>query len=381
MNTVINIDWLSISYSLDLKFYEKEDLYLKCPDSWTIEQFKGTNIYQHRICYYNKYGEKMLTCLYFPKSSIIQKQMALVEIANKCLYSHEWEYIVQNIQNIFHDGIITGISRLDLCCDFQKFIDEDFIERSAKNLLKKFESCQYAVLGKRDGAAFYSYERQENGKIITDVKQLSFGSKTSQIKWKIYNKTREIQENAKNNEDYKKHILENWALNKLDVTKCTYRLECSINQFASLCIGENSNNYGGIAQLSQNYEKIFRTLYSENFKVILNEGKTNISRSRRINILNLLPTEWHISKRATISQIPVAEAKKVVSFQLKILQDMGEVARCESAKYLWDSVFSLVQEFNLFDWVEWKFETPDLETMWENWLERSGKKSCNLSGL
>lgn len=381
MQTLVNIDWLSLSYSLELRFNEQEDLFLKCPDSWTIEHFSGTNIYQHRICYYNKFGEKMLTCLYFPKSKIIPKYMALVEVANKCLYSHEWEYIISNLSNIFHDGIITGISRLDLCCDFQKFMDENCLEKSAKNLLKKFESGQFAVLGKREGASFYSYDRSEEGKIVTDVKQLSFGSKTTQIKWKIYNKTREIQENSKTNEDYKKYILENWALNGFDVTKCTYRLECSINQFSSLCIGKNTNNYGGIAQLSQNYEKIFRTLYSENFKVILNEGKINISRSRRINILNLLPTEWQITKRPGISQAPIAEAKKVVSFHLKTLQDMGEVARCESAKYLWESVFSLVQEFGLYDWIEWKFEGADLQLMWECWLENTGKKSCNLFGL
>lgn len=378
MQTIINLDWLSVSFSLDLKASESEDIYLRCPDTWTFDILSGTNTYKNRVIYRNKYGEKMMTCLYFPKSKLIDKRMALVEIANSLLYSHMWEYVLENLQEIFHEGTITGFSRVDFACDFQFYYDENQVEKPSKYLLKSLENQSFAVLGKRDGASFYSYEHNPNGKIQSNIKQLSFGSKSSQLKWKLYNKTREISEQATNNEDYKKYILDCWAQNGFDMKKDTYRLEVACSNFSTLVIARNQDIKNSIKNLSNSYQEIFKSLYHQGFKVVVNTEESNVSRKPRVNFLNLEDPGFSVTKRPSLSRIPVAEAKKVVSFQLKILQDMGEVARCESAKYLWQSVESLVQEFDLYDWLEWKFEGADLQILWECWLENTGRKPATF---
>lgn len=201
-HTKIVIDWLQVSCRGVINkslSYEYQHL------NYRTKQFsKVLEVY--------KFGELFCTMAYEPYSPIIPPDFVLVKFSNKYLYRN---INFAEIKDFIDDHTINyvGITRIDLACDFNRFLNNLHPE----NLIRKFMTCEYTRVGKGKYKAIgWQGQRQH-------FEYLRFGSSTSTISAYLYNKTKEFQERK-----YKPYIEDLWKQSNIDINKDVWRLEMSI---------------------------------------------------------------------------------------------------------------------------------------------------------
>lgn len=225
----INIDWLAFSVLLALDDTERhEGIKLYTPEGYTLRKFSGTNIYQNRAILFNEFGDKTLTLLYNPHSKIIAPNSMYVEVANRELYT-DLKPILDLVADI-HDASFQSMSRIDLCGDFAP-------TEKQLSVIKSLQAGDIYAQGKREGSMFHTYERNQGteGKQIRTPKCMSWGSMNSDVKFKLYNKTKEITETDTQGRQFcnKPYIPAMWRENGLPTNTDIWRLEVSITGASS----------------------------------------------------------------------------------------------------------------------------------------------------
>ena len=224
---LINRDWLSFSVLLAMPEEEiASGAYLRCPDGYTMLELSGTNIYRRRVEVRNVFGDKVLTLLLAPYSKVIDPRSMFVEVANRWLYADSLEWVFPLLEQI-HLFSFQSLSRVDICGDFCPSVSQwEVIRRLTEN--------SAYVTGKREGSIFCDYVIPEGGGHTDRVpKCISWGAKNSNIRWKLYNKTKELTEEYKNKDGKvciwwdKTYIRDQWQSAGLDI-KNVWRLEFSI---------------------------------------------------------------------------------------------------------------------------------------------------------
>lgn len=263
MKKVISLDWLSFSYklALSLEEFSKRIIEWRTIEGYSFEFLAGTKVFENRLVVRDAKGIKKMTLLYFPKSNIIDQSLCLVEMANSTLYCDEWKRLFLSVQQM-HAGNYNSPSRIDIACDF------DEIGKEVANL---FNSEEIYVQRKKEGSAFYDFKEIE-GRVCRVIRQFSFGSKTSKLKWKLYNKSLELRES------HKSYIQKHWRDNQLNLSKDIWRLEVSMVRCSSFEILDNyENNLISLSCLvnGESYLRVFPYLYCNNFVVRKNEGRAN----------------------------------------------------------------------------------------------------------
>lgn len=280
MKKVINFDWLSFSYMI--AWSDEELLHHKIslnehPD-YRFEFLDGTHVFNNRVIVRNLKGEKIATLLHSPKSSMLNPAIMLVEIANKCLYSNEFRKFVSDLHQ-FHQGSIHNLTRLDVCCDFDEIGDD---------IAKMFDLQKIYVQKKKNGSSFYSYVNIDDN-LVRYPHQFSFGSKSSKLKWKLYNKTLELAESKKY------YIRQCWYENGLSERKNIWRLEFSLTRCSSLILLHNDNNLLSVANIVNHNiaDFLFAYFYSKHFVVRKNEGRYSNKKNPNsiYNFLNIICNE------------------------------------------------------------------------------------------
>lgn len=219
---VVNCDWFSFSVLLCLTPNELlTGATLSCPDDLSLFEVKGTNLYQRRVLVFDRSGNKFLTLLLKPFSTILKPNSMLVEVANSWLY-HDFTYVLTTLSKI-HEFSFQSLSRFDVACDFNPNV-------SQWRVIDGLQDSSMYVAGKREGAMFYDYILPaEGGRQQRVARCLSWGSKSSNIKWKLYNKSLEITEVDTNGRAWcvKPWIRSAWEIAGLDVDN-VWRLEVSV---------------------------------------------------------------------------------------------------------------------------------------------------------
>ena len=260
MKTVISLDWLSFSYNLHLTDEEYFDfIKMEIPENYSAEYFDGTKVFNRRLILRDASGRKILTLLYEPKSSLIPKRICLCEVANVCLYDESWRAVCLLVQKM-HAGNFNSLSRLDIACDFDEIGDD---------VAKMFDEGIIYVQKKKEGCMFYD-QMEKDGYVIRKPRQISFGSKTSKVKWKLYNKSKEIKVSHK---EYIEHL---WREEGMDLSKDIWRLEVSLNRVSSLqCLNKDNIDLLDFREFweRQSYFWLFPAFYNNNFVVRKNEGR------------------------------------------------------------------------------------------------------------
>lgn len=221
---ILNTDWMGLSLHL-------LDDVGDAPAGYQWKEYEGgTNVWGSRRVLYNKYGDRVLTLLSKPKSSIHDGNAALMEVSNEWLY-----------HGIGVDGCIwllrrsvpfdvTGLSRLDLACDFVP-------NEEQRNVIEQLANGSMYVAGKRSGSGFWSINTDEwmpevwRGRKIPHC--ISWGHKTSDVKWKLYYKSKELHDAAGGKWFDKPYIVDQWRINGMDVEN-VWRLEVSIKHGGKL---------------------------------------------------------------------------------------------------------------------------------------------------
>lgn len=261
-------DWLSYSVRLALTPEEIEtEPIMTCPDGLSLVEYPGTNMFKRRAILYDNNGDKIVTLLWQPHSSIIDSRNMLVEVANPLLYSTKYLHLPELLQKI-HCNTWVSLSRLDLATDFQP-------TPAQQQVIDMLQQGSIYVQGKREGTMWHSYNCAD--KYVTRrPHQMAWGNKASQIKWKLYNKSKEIYETTPTGRTWcnKPYIADYWSRNGFASDRDTWRLEVSI-------MGSGQLQWHGhrlawdIVSDPDTYTSLYYDLYETRMKMRLNQGHTN----------------------------------------------------------------------------------------------------------
>lgn len=269
---IITCDWFSFSIR---SYYKPAAL----PHDFDEEVQSGTNVFKRRAIYSYR-GAKVLTALSLPKSKILPQDVILVEVANRWLYDMcELENILQTMWPCYR---FSNMSRIDLAADFE--VNEHTLET-----IQRLASGQYYVNGKKLGSIFFEDGQQRA------AYDMNFGSVRSDVKWKLYNKTKEIGANTCH---CSKPWIKNWWTTNGLPSGSIWRLEVSYHgeKFKddnSVCMGLDDLYHVPKLRL------IFAEFYKYRF-VIKERGHTRRVNDKVVPFLNI----WECQEEYVVRQRP-----------------------------------------------------------------------------
>lgn len=211
----IHVDWLEIyclepldAFPLDADYYRKKGYQVR-------EREYGTRVYKEMFELLNQNGDPVLEVRRNPASgdsdfSGLVPQSCHLRLPNWILYQdNPVRYLMDMV--LQHGYIFKRIFRIDLALDFQYFDTGDdpaaFVRRYLKGQYRKINQCNLTAHG-------------EDNWNQCDWNSLSWGSRTSMVSTKLYNKTKELKEGKSS----KPYIRTCWMLaglvdNPLSLTK------------------------------------------------------------------------------------------------------------------------------------------------------------------
>lgn len=379
---VLNVDWLAVSVR-----FEQTPLWdgAKFDQSVKVVRLSHTNVWEDRIVFFNEYGDKLCTVLSRPRAkSLFEPNVGLVEIANEWLYHGcGWPFIFSVVKAGMPFEILS-ISRVDLCTDFNPTTLQ-------QGIILGLGEGKYYVAGKRSGCSFwatmpqsYPAEPFENcdkniikawnarlapwvyGKKIPHSQ--SWGHKTSNVKWKLYYKTKELKE-----VEDKPYIRDAWlaaGLDPLDV----WRLEVSIHYPHGMTLAERPITYD---IFNREWFSIMRSFYQSRFQVKANEGHADRSNDQGIDFIPQL-SDGGVSVKV---RPPINEQRRNgrISLLRKLVQSVNDdaVLRNDNCR---EGVFALaeqiVNEDELYDYFVGMTNMD-----FASWMEDARVKAYTLCGV
>lgn len=220
-----SIDWLTFN----IKLKDINNPFIRDEGIYAEEREQGTNIFKRVKDFYNTRDELIFTIVFQPHSKIIKQDFGQLQIANKWLYVGNLSKLVYKIffQSNFE---LVNISRIDLCTDFFSFVGPykplSFIRDVAQGNIIKVNPSSINFWGK-------------TGNYEIDYHAMNIGDRESTFNFKLYNKTKELEEKHE-----KGYIKTKWykklegyeELIKMKETPTIWRLEVSIKDWNKIKI-------------------------------------------------------------------------------------------------------------------------------------------------
>ena len=220
-----SIDWLCFN----IKLIDINNPFIRDEGIYAEEREQGTNIFKRVKDFYNTRDELIFTIVFQPHSKIIKNDFGQLQIANKWLYVGNLSKLVYKI--FFQANFeLVNISRIDLCTDFFNFVDTykplSFIQDVAKGNVIKVNPSSINFWGK-------------TGDYSIDYHAMNIGDRESTFNFKLYNKTKELEEKHE-----KGYIKTKWykklkgyeELIKMKEKPTIWRLEVSIKDWNKIKI-------------------------------------------------------------------------------------------------------------------------------------------------
>lgn len=358
MDQLTAIDWLSYSVRLALTPEEIETQpIMVCPDGFSLVEYPGTNMFKKRAIVYDTNGDKIITLLWQPHSSIIDSRNMLVEVANPLLYTTKYLHLPELLQKI-HCCTWVSLSRLDLATDFQP-------TTAQQQIIDMLQQGSIYVQGKREGTMWHSYDCAAKY-VSRQPHQMAWGNKASQIKWKLYNKSKEIFETTPTGRTWcnKPYIADYWQRNGFATDRDTWRLEVSI-------MGSGQLQWHGhrlawdIVSDPETYTSLYYDLYGTRMKMRLNQGHTNKRYDEVIEFLKTPGTEperirkaepgeertrvtYASTLRALVKELDRPEIMATPAIHQPILDTLGHIVKISGL----GGYFSAMMGQGFEDWAE-----------------------------
>lgn len=266
----LSVDWLALTLRLKTRVGD-------APAGHTWAFYGSTNVWHSRWCLYNDHGEKIFTLLFQPRSAIINADAALFEVANEWLYHGIGILGVLNLLSQSCDYDILGISRFDLAADFNPTPRQAGVIRR---------------LGRGDCYVQKKQNRVPWWQSLTDdwVPEMwrsevpydqTWGHKTTDIRWKLYYKSKELRDAMGGKTFDKPYIVDRWRAENLDVNN-VWRLEVAVH---------NANRFEFMKErltfdrFLHSGSDLFQSLYTSRFKVRARQDHKDRSNDREIPFL------------------------------------------------------------------------------------------------
>lgn len=286
MKRCVNIDWLELhAYeplmgTLNADYFEQHGYHVE-------RREYGTRVYREMFTILDNHGYGMIEIRRNPASQglygIHAPNECHIRLTNRTCY---WDNAADMLNNFVrkHQYYNVRISRVDICLDFATFDSGDdpaaFIRRFLKHKYSKINQGRIHAHG----------EDTWSGQ---DWNSLSWGSKTSPVSTKMYDKTMELL-NAKLGTYNKPYIRQAWLLSGLidDIDRCTlngeqqriwrveFSLMSSVKGWVAIELDGKTHNYQSLKNTLEVYSSrenmivIFASLAQHYFRFkYYEEGK------------------------------------------------------------------------------------------------------------
>lgn len=319
-NYCINCDWLQ--YSVKLAF--PNDVELECPEGYRLEILPGNNIFRNRaILWRCSDSAKFLTLLWSPYSRKISSSIMTVQCANMLLYCggiHESYRLLQEIVPCYFNSM----GRIDICCDFVAG------DAELKVLRGLWDGSIY-VQGKSEGSTFWHSSNSDEGRF---THCMSWGSTSTEIKVKVYNKSREIGISAANPDGEKPWIVAEWKRAGFDVEK-VWRCEFSMKSAGLLGWLDKLITLDDVCS-HEWLSDVFLSLYNSRFICRKNMGlrKGHKNLDEKIRLIVLPTTEESTSER--LRWKGSEKTPSATSEQITLLRRLMSVLELPAVSMNWD---------------------------------------------
>lgn len=181
MNRCINIDWLEVSVLEPPEQPHDAEFFRSC-GCVVVERDYGTRVWQEMFTIEGTDHLPFMEVRRAPKSDIIAPNVAHLRFVNRVCYFPRAAGIMQDFIDSYHYTFVL-ISRIDICYDFEKFDYGD----DPRDFMRRFMEGRYSKINQADIHAHGTDEWA--GRVWNSV---SWGSPSSDIGTKLYNKTLEL---------------------------------------------------------------------------------------------------------------------------------------------------------------------------------------------
>lgn len=367
---LINCDWLQYSVILADDYPE-----FLCPDGFRIEVLQGNNIFRNRAIVWDTKGTKWLTLLWSPFSSLLNKRLMTVQVSNQLLYYSAIQVSFRVLQQIV-DCKFNSCGRVDICADFQ-------VTDKHLQMMAHLNSGHYYVQGKAEGSTWWHKIQEYTDNRIYKKNQthcLSWGSKNSDIKVKMYNKSRELGVLDKDAEWEKPYIISLWQKENYDITK-VWRLEFSLSGTGKL---RWDNNTITLEQIASNewIRHVFYSLYDTRFVIRENQGLRagHKNLDKRVEFLNLPQEDRVLTRCLGVNDRPAAsEAVKLLRKMMSAISSPLVVADTELCHTYCEAIARLCETHHLRNYFSAHFG-DDVIPYLQRILDESGEGIYEVDG-
>lgn len=177
----INIDWLEVSVLEPPEQPHDADFFRSC-GCLVTERDYGTRVWGQMFTIEGTDHLPFMEVRREPKSDIIAPNVAHLRFVNRVCYFPQAAAIMRDFIESYHYTFVL-ISRIDICMDFERFDYGD----DPKAFMRRFMEGKYSKINQADISAHGSDEW--SGRVWNS---LSWGSPSSDIGTKFYNKTLEL---------------------------------------------------------------------------------------------------------------------------------------------------------------------------------------------
>lgn len=369
-DVIINCDWLQYSVML-----QDESPEFISPAGFRIEFLQGNNIFRHRALIFDAQGRKWLTLLWSPFSSLLNRRIMSVQVANLLLYYDSIQVSFKLLQQIV-DCEFNSCGRVDVCCDFQ--ITENQIE-----VIKHLNSGHYYVQGKSEGSNWWHKVTEVGGDRIYKRNQthcLSWGSSSSDIKVKCYHKSRELGMLNPNPEPEKPYIVDMWRAAGWDVTR-VWRLEFSLCGSGKLRWDNEVIDLDKVKS-KEWLQHLFYNLYGRRFVVRENQGRRDGHKNTDpLRTFLSLPSDGSVLSRSlgALSSAPASPAVKLLRSLMGQLSSPAVMASSDSCYALCSAISAVVEVHHLRSYFSAHFG-DDVEPYLQKIMDSSGEGCYEVDG-
>lgn len=350
---VLSIDWLSIFcvYAGEGNVWEPKP----CQGfDYKREDF-GTRSFSvfHRVRIANDEGgwDEFAEVQSVPYSPVLPQYAIIIRFVNRVLYMPDFWNVAQRLLTA-NDIQVRGISRIDICADFNQFATID-----PRALIEGFAAKKYRHIGRGVGSLAFNHgvHHKEYGVNYTG---LTFGKHVSDAHVYLYDKSFELMTQGD-----KPWIRERWKRVGLDVRN-VWRLEVSIKssglKFKDKKSGETIEIAPDMVPDGDALDKIYQTFVRKLFSFIVNrQGITNITREPRLKLFEDAPAY----DRGSISNLsPGNRMERILIRQLWQMSDVYRGAYIHDAQATAQQfAWRIAAATGLYEWLDNKsreWETP-----------------------
>lgn len=331
----LNCDWFSCHVFCKMRFQEFETPYLKITRVRQTQVFK--NVYEIKS---KKHNRVLGTYATDALEQIMPDGHGILKIDNFYLY-HAGAKLKPFVEWLLRrlDLEFVGITRLDIAYDFNEFMNrrnpENFIKAFLHNDIVKLRKSKFILGGRHEDKNYF------NG--------ISFGSKTSAVNYKLYNKSQEMRDKLE-----KAHIRQAWNSTKLDQTKDVWRLEFTINSNTSILANEWANiKFHSLDTLGLHIlAGLFHWLFEQYFNFRYHDRKQcRKDRMKQVPLLGF-PPEFHYVRPVKINPYK-KDVQRSTKIFVKKLNDFHSEMRGKDDDFAGDAravITKLISVYGLQNW-------------------------------